>query len=151
MRGYLDAYRETWRKAGHEGNGDILLRIPVYIAPTEAEAIEEPRASTEHFLARQATISRAALGRAGGGPVDARRAEAERLESLTYDEVLESKVAYGTPEAVAERLGRLGEELGLRGIVAELNPGGLVPEERVQRSLRLLTHEVMPALNGASG
>ena len=34
----------------------------------------------------------------------------------------------------------------LDGIVAELNPGGLVPLERVKRSLEILAHEVMPVL-----
>jgi hypothetical protein len=37
------------------------------------------------------------------------------------------------------------ETLGLTGITAELNPGGLLPVEAVQRSLKLLTQEVMPA------
>ena len=39
----------------------------------------------------------------------------------------------------------LQEELGLDGIVAELNPGGLIPAELETRSLELLTHKVMPA------
>jgi hypothetical protein len=29
--------------------------------------------------------------------------------------------------------------------VAELNPGGLLPIEPMRRTLRILTHEVMPA------
>jgi alkanesulfonate monooxygenase SsuD/methylene tetrahydromethanopterin reductase-like flavin-dependent oxidoreductase (luciferase family) len=146
MRGHLAAYREAWRAAGHPGDGDVLLRIPVYVAPTMAEAIEEPRESTEHFLERQAVISRSSLGRAGGGPETLRLAEAERLESLTYEEVLATKVAFGTSAALVDRLGELREELGFRGVVAELNAGGLIPAEAVMRSLRLLTHEVMPAL-----
>ena len=36
-------------------------------------------------------------------------------------------------------------QLGLDGIIAELNPGGRIPLELETRSLRLLTHEVMPA------
>jgi hypothetical protein len=30
-------------------------------------------------------------------------------------------------------------------VVAELNAGGLIPLERAQRTLQILTHEVMPA------
>ena len=44
-----------------------------------------------------------------------------------------------------ERLAQFKETLGLTGFTAELNPGGLLPKEAVQRSLRLLTEEVMPA------
>jgi hypothetical protein len=47
---------------------------------------------------------------------------------------------------VVDRLTELREELGLDGIVAELNPGGRIPLELETRSLQLLTHEVMPAL-----
>jgi hypothetical protein len=39
----------------------------------------------------------------------------------------------------------LEEELGLDGIVAEMNAGGLIPAEQVQQSLKILSHDVMPA------
>jgi hypothetical protein len=67
------------------------------------------------------------------------------MARLSYEDILEKKVAFGTAAGVIERLGRLREELGLDGIVAELNPGGLIPPELEARSLRLLAHEVLPA------
>jgi hypothetical protein len=54
-------------------------------------------------------------------------------------------VAFGTPKGVIDRLTQLREDLGIDGIIAELNPGGRIPLELETRSLRLLTHEVMPA------
>lgn len=39
----------------------------------------------------------------------------------------------------------LREELGLDGILAELNCGGEVPRDQVLSALRLLCEEVMPA------
>jgi hypothetical protein len=33
----------------------------------------------------------------------------------------------------------------LDGIVAELNAGNLIPEEKITQSLKILTHKVMPA------
>ena len=44
-----------------------------------------------------------------------------------------------------DRFTQLKEQLGLDGLVAELNPGGLIPEERVLRSLRIVTEKVMPS------
>ena len=38
----LAAYRDAWRAAGHAGDPSVYLRIPVYVAPTEQGAIEEP-------------------------------------------------------------------------------------------------------------
>ncbi len=54
-------------------------------------------------------------------------------------------MAFGTAPALVDRLGQLREDLGLTGIVAELNPGGLLPVEPMRRTLRILTHEVIPA------
>jgi hypothetical protein len=48
---------------------------------------------------------------------------------------------------VADRLAELREQLGLSGILAELNCGGLVPHERVMRSLQLLCEKVQPRLH----
>jgi hypothetical protein len=47
---------------------------------------------------------------------------------------------------VIDRLNGLREELGLDGIVAELNPGGLIAPELETRSLELLARDVIPAL-----
>jgi hypothetical protein len=50
----------------------------------------------------------------------------------------------GTPARVIDRLEQLRGELGLNGILAELNPGSLIPHARVLEALRLLCQEVMP-------
>jgi alkanesulfonate monooxygenase SsuD/methylene tetrahydromethanopterin reductase-like flavin-dependent oxidoreductase (luciferase family) len=74
-----------------------------------------------------------------------RQQRIERLEKLTYEEILETKVIFGSPERVIDRLAQFKEMLGLTGFTAELNPGNLLPPEAVQRSLKLLTDKVMPA------
>jgi len=145
LRAHLALYRQAWREAGHAGNPSVYLRIPVYVSTTEQGAIDEPRESLTHFFGRQTELARAVVGRAGAGPADRRRALAERMAGLSYDDVLTKKVAFGTPAGVIDRLTELREDLGLDGIIAELNPGGRIPLELETRSLRLLTHEVMPA------
>jgi hypothetical protein len=55
-------------------------------------------------------------------------------------------VAFGTAARLIDRLTQLKEELSLSGFVVELNAGGLLPMERVLRSLHIFAHEVMPAL-----
>jgi alkanesulfonate monooxygenase SsuD/methylene tetrahydromethanopterin reductase-like flavin-dependent oxidoreductase (luciferase family) len=57
---------------------------------------------------------------------------------------LRDKMIVGTPDQVIEKLQRLRREIGLEGILAELNPGSLVPQALVMNALRLLCHEVMP-------
>ncbi|OLB94256.1 MAG: hypothetical protein AUH30_18085 [Candidatus Rokubacteria bacterium 13_1_40CM_68_15] len=146
LRSHLAAYRAAWREAGHSGDGDVCLRIPVYIGATEEEAVEEPRENTIYFFRRHAELTRAGLGRADTGPTDRRQARLAELTSLSYDDILETRVAFGTARSLTDRLARLRDELRLDGIVAELNPSGQFPLERMHRTLRLLTREVIPAL-----
>jgi alkanesulfonate monooxygenase SsuD/methylene tetrahydromethanopterin reductase-like flavin-dependent oxidoreductase (luciferase family) len=146
LRLHVGAYRAAWREAGHPGDGDVSLRIPIYAAPTEKEACEEPRENFTFFFQRHAELTRSGLGRSDTGPADRRRAKLEQLTSLTYDEILDSRVAVGTAVGLTERLAEISRDLGLSGIVAELNPGGLLPLERMERTLRIFTHEVIPAL-----
>jgi natural product biosynthesis luciferase-like monooxygenase protein len=146
LRRHLDAYRRAWREAGHPGDPDVYLRIPIYAAPTDQEALDEPRESITHYMQMQADVQRAGVGR--DAVADAHRhAQAERMRAMAYDEILQSRVAFGSPGRLIERLAELREALGLNCIVAELNPGALIPVEHVKRTLRILSHQVLPALN----
>ena len=83
---FVRGYHEGWTAAGHAGRGDIGLSIPVYVAPTERRAREEPEASTMHFFR---AISEA-LKKSDGASVqtdEARSARAGRLAELTYAEI----------------------------------------------------------------
>ena len=142
----LREYREEWKKAGHPGDGgDINVRFPMYIAPSDEEAIEEPQGSIEAFFERQRELLDYSLGRPGTQDSKVRQARYDRLANITYEDLLETRVVFGSPERVKDRLVQFQDMLGITGITAELNPGGFLPKEAVQRSLKLLTQEVMPA------
>ena len=66
------------------------------------------------------------------------------FRSIDYEEVLRERMIVGTPASVIDRLQEVREELGLDGILAELNPGSLIPHGQVMRALELLCKEVMP-------
>jgi hypothetical protein len=98
-----------------------------------------------YYFQRQADLTRVPLGRAGTGPVERRINQARTLSSLSYEEILETKVAFGSGPGLVDRFKRLREELSLNGIAAELNPGGRLPMAQEKRSLQILTQQVMPA------
>jgi alkanesulfonate monooxygenase SsuD/methylene tetrahydromethanopterin reductase-like flavin-dependent oxidoreductase (luciferase family) len=148
LRENLLAYRQAWREAGHPGNGDVCLRIPVYAAPTSKEALEEPRQNITYFFERHQELTISRLNRNDTGPLDRHEARLSKLKAMDYDEILEKRVAFGTAEMLRERLGMLASDLGLDGFIVELNPGGLLPMDRMLRTLRILTHEVLPKLKG---
>jgi alkanesulfonate monooxygenase SsuD/methylene tetrahydromethanopterin reductase-like flavin-dependent oxidoreductase (luciferase family) len=145
LAGCVKTYREAWREAGHPGDGDVCLRIPVYAAPTEKAAIDEPEDTIMYYFQRQADLTRVPLGRPGTGPVERRVNQARRLSSLSYPEILETKVAFGSGPGLVDRFKRLREELSLNGVAAELNPGGRLPMALEKRTLQILTQQVMPA------
>ena len=145
LTGCLREYRQAWHEAGHPGDGDACLRIPIYAAPTEGAAREEPRETITYYMERQANLTLQPLGRAGIGSVAVRKNQAGRLATLSYKEILSRKVAFGTGAGLIDRLRGLRDELGVTGIAAELNPGGLLPIAQEMRSLQILTQQVMPA------
>ena len=60
---------------------------------------------------------------------------------------LEDGVSRSAPGPEGRAAHRARDALGLDGFVAELNPGGALSTEQMHRTLRILTHQVMPALN----
>lgn len=146
LRMHLQTYRKVWRESGHPGEGNVYLRIPVYVGATEQTALRDPCESITYYFARQSNLAASdATRRQRRDDSDLQQDVATRLASLTYEEILETKVAFGSPEKLIERFQQLEEELGLDGVVAEMNAGGLLSGEQVKESLRLLTHEIMPA------
>jgi alkanesulfonate monooxygenase SsuD/methylene tetrahydromethanopterin reductase-like flavin-dependent oxidoreductase (luciferase family) len=142
----LKDYHRAWQQSGHPGeSGDISVRLPMYVAPSDSEAVEEPKESIEAYFMRMRRIFEEGWGRSGTEYWEKRQQRIEHLEKLTYEEILDTKVIFGSPARVIDRLTQYKEMLGLTGFTAELNPGGLLPPEAVHRSLKLLTEEVMPA------
>jgi len=135
----LKAYRDAYKAAGHPGHGDVHLRLTLHVAETDALAREQAEPSI--MLGYKKLITQLE-----GSPNKRRRAELEDVRNLTYADVLRDKVVVGSPQHVADRLRQLQEELGIDGILAELNFGGTVPSEWMMQSLRLLCEETRARL-----
>ena len=142
----LSAYRAARKEAGHPGDGNVYVRMPVYVAATAAQAISEPQESTMRSFRRLAENMAQSVGALGTTAAEERAERAERLSKVTYDEILHDRVAYGTPDMVADKLRQLRDELGLSGVIAEPNVGGRVPLDQVLTSIRLYAREVAPRL-----
>jgi alkanesulfonate monooxygenase SsuD/methylene tetrahydromethanopterin reductase-like flavin-dependent oxidoreductase (luciferase family) len=143
----LQIYRDAWKAAGHAGKGEVYLRAPVYVGDTVEQALSDPEESLMQFYRYLGARLEESANRAGIFDTARRIEGAQRLQTMTYDEARSGRAILGTPEMVADRLAELREQLGLSGILAELNCGGLVPHERVMRSLQLLCEKVQPRLH----
>ena len=138
----LSMYREAWQAEGHPGNGDVFLRIPVYVAETAELATSEPEASTMNSTHRLAD----ALATESGSSTTDFKELAQRLYNTSYQELLGDRLVYGTPEVVAGRLKQIAEDLVLSGVLIEPNMGGNIPVDRMFNSIRLFAREVAPLL-----
>jgi alkanesulfonate monooxygenase SsuD/methylene tetrahydromethanopterin reductase-like flavin-dependent oxidoreductase (luciferase family) len=143
----IRTYREAWKAAGHPGEGKVYLRVPVYVGATPETARSEPEASIMYFYRFLGERLEDSATQAGVRAIEDRAARGRRLQEITYDEALRDKIIVGTPEQVTDRLMGLKEELGLDGILAELNCGTRIPNDRIMNSLQLLCEEVKPAFH----
>jgi hypothetical protein len=85
-------------------------------------------------------------GARGAGPTERLQARVNRLATLSYELILELRVAFGTAAGLIDRLTGLQEELSLNGIVAELD-ARRAPSGRAGEAEPLDPHQqVMPAL-----
>ena len=140
-------YREAWKAAGHSGNGAVYLRAPVYVGDTLEQALNDPQETLMNFYRYLGARLEESANRPGIFDTERRIEGAQRLQSLTWEEVQRGRAIVGTPEMVADNLASLRDQLGLAGILAELNTGGLIPHERVMRSMQLLCEKVQPRLH----
>ena len=143
----VESYHEAWRAAGHPGQGQVFVSAPTYIAETEDRARSEPKESIMHFYHEQANLLEGAARLVDPETAARRRRRVDQLRGLRYEDGLHNHALVGTPAQVAERLERLQQEIGLSGILAELNCGGLIPHRQVLTALQLLCTKVKPCFS----
>ncbi|MGH7932908.1 MAG: LLM class flavin-dependent oxidoreductase, partial [Candidatus Binataceae bacterium] len=141
---YLPIYREARKAAGHPDNGpeDVTILTPLHVGENEAEIRRDMEPSLNHFLQAATTIRNSPEWREKFGAADRKRTE-ERSR-MTYERACEVMAIYETPAACVERLGRLREEFNTGRVICWFNTGGLVPHDRVMRSMELFAARVMP-------
>jgi alkanesulfonate monooxygenase SsuD/methylene tetrahydromethanopterin reductase-like flavin-dependent oxidoreductase (luciferase family) len=142
----IKAYREAYRAAGHPGEGEVYLRVPIYVGTSEAAARADPEQSIMQFYRALAVQVQDSATRPGARASERRAERGQALGAVTYEEALREKVIVGTPDSVTARLQELIRTIGLNGVLAELNCGGLLPDDKVMRSLQLMCEEVAPRL-----
>jgi alkanesulfonate monooxygenase SsuD/methylene tetrahydromethanopterin reductase-like flavin-dependent oxidoreductase (luciferase family) len=133
----IKAYRQAYEAAGHQGRGEVYLRLSMHLGDNDKQAIEEGEPS---IMAGYRSLTT----RLEGSPNRRRRAELEEIRTISYEDVLRDKVVVGGPEQVTDKLKWLQQELGIDGILAELNFGSAIPSAMMMRSLQLLCEKVMP-------
>jgi alkanesulfonate monooxygenase SsuD/methylene tetrahydromethanopterin reductase-like flavin-dependent oxidoreductase (luciferase family) len=142
----IQTYHDAWEEAGHPARGQVFVSAPTYIAETEERARAEPKESIMHFYHEQANLLEGAARLVDPDTSARRMRRVVQLRSMRYEDGLRNHALVGTPKAIAERLKTLRREIGLTGILAELNCGGLIPHQQVLTAMQLLCEDVKPRL-----
>ncbi len=98
-----------------------------------------------HFYHEQANLLEGAARLVDPETAARRMRRVDQLRNLRYEDGLQHHALVGTPKSIAERLSALRPEIGLSGLLAELNCGGLIPHENVLAAIQLLCKEVKPS------
>ena len=96
------------------------------------------------YFERQARMI-AAAGAQGASAEEMRARTAKALASLSYDDIRRSRAAIGSPGMLVDQLTEWQKVLDIDGVVMELNAGNMLTEEQINKSVRLIAEDVMPA------
>jgi alkanesulfonate monooxygenase SsuD/methylene tetrahydromethanopterin reductase-like flavin-dependent oxidoreductase (luciferase family) len=140
----VESYRNAWRQAGHPGQGQVFLRAPGFVAATGAAAKERYEASLLHYFHAQGRLLADSARRLKLDPANPRWATSEGLMSMTFDQAIEGSIMVGSPEEVARKIEAVHDDMGIDGVLLELNCGGKVAHGHEMEALRLLCQEVQP-------
>ena len=120
-----DLFKESYIRAGHKEDPDIIVALHVYLHPNEEEAVKLSRPCFERIVEYLKKYRRP-----GAKVPDFDNVKNERL------------VVFSSPER-AEEIFREYEKIGVTHIICMVNFGG-VPMPEVRRTLELMSKEVMP-------
>ena len=144
-----DIYTTALSEAGHsEAAIQAALRSwgvsrHIYVAPTDAQALRETQAAELWY--QQALARFLVPEHIEAAPPTLQpqfRALADRLATITWEQLIEETVLFGSPERIVDRVREM-QEAGVGELLCWMNFGGL-PQDRVERSMRLFAEKVMP-------
>jgi alkanesulfonate monooxygenase SsuD/methylene tetrahydromethanopterin reductase-like flavin-dependent oxidoreductase (luciferase family) len=124
----IDLFTESYFRAGHKENPDIIVALHVYLQRSEEDAVKSARP----YYARVAEYLK--TSRRPGAMVP------------DFDNIKREKLAlFTTPENAVAILKEY-EKIGVTHVITMVNFGG-VPMDDVRRTLELMSKEVFPKFN----
>jgi alkanesulfonate monooxygenase SsuD/methylene tetrahydromethanopterin reductase-like flavin-dependent oxidoreductase (luciferase family) len=145
LKELLPAYRNAWRKAGHPGDGEVMIAFHMFCHEDSREAREIPRAQFEDYFA--ALFESAGEWTKGITSKDYKGYDVSisRMKNFTLETQIEAGGAWvGTPDEIKAIIRRAEATFGkFEHASLQINFGTLDFAE-AQKSMRLFARAVMP-------
>jgi alkanesulfonate monooxygenase SsuD/methylene tetrahydromethanopterin reductase-like flavin-dependent oxidoreductase (luciferase family) len=145
MKELIDLYRSAWRKAGHKGNGRVMLAFHMFCADTWEAAETAAREPLNRYL--HSLVSTASAWTEGISSKDYPGYD-KIIESLRR-ESFETQVAkgaawVGSPEQIIDTIARYNEQIGgFESASLQVN-FNTIDQATAERSMRIFAERVMP-------
>jgi alkanesulfonate monooxygenase SsuD/methylene tetrahydromethanopterin reductase-like flavin-dependent oxidoreductase (luciferase family) len=141
-------YRQSWKEAGHAGNGRVMLAFNIFCAPSREEALAKSKEDHEHYLT---AIADGAAGW-GKGVTSKDYPNYEKmyaaLSSENYDSTVAKRTAWiGTPDDIIESAEIYNRECGGFDIASFQVNFGNMTLETAKASMQLFAKECLPHLS----
>lgn len=146
LKDLIPIYRNAWRKAGHPGDGEVMIAFHMFCHEDKKLAREIPRPQFEDYFkalfesAGEWTQGTASKDYKGYGD------SIGRMKNFTLENQIEARGALvGTPDEIKDIIRNLEDKVGkFESASLQINFGTL-PLAEAQKSMRLFAREVMPA------
>jgi alkanesulfonate monooxygenase SsuD/methylene tetrahydromethanopterin reductase-like flavin-dependent oxidoreductase (luciferase family) len=146
LKDLLPIYRNAWRKAGHPGDGEVMIAFHMFCHEDARKAREIPRPQFEDYFI--ALFESAGEWTKGTASKDYKGYDESisRMKTFTLENQIEARGALvGTPDEIKAIVRNFEEKVGkFEQASLQINFGTLDVAE-AQRSMRLFAKEVMPA------
>ncbi len=145
MKGLLGAYRTAWSRAGHPGQGTVMLAFHMFCHESQAEAERIAREPLNRYL--RSLVASASGWRTGASSADYPGYDKviEALSRENFDTQVEKCAAWvGTPERILETIHRYHEQVGGFDIASvQVNFNDIAVAD-AETSMRLFGEKVLP-------
>ena len=146
LRELVPVYRRARAEARHGASGgdDLTLLMPLYVGEDRRSVEREVAPSVKQFAETAAAVFQGLVARAPAAERPRLQAIVEQLCGMTYQTVNAVTGIFDTPSACVDRLRQIREEFNPGRVICWFNFGGVIPHDRVMRSMELFSERVLP-------
>mgnify|MGYP003679575543 CR=1 FL=1 len=149
MKELLGIYRESWKAAGHPGNGKVMLAFHMFCHPDADEAREICKPRLEAYL--KSLVDAASDWTSGASSADYPGYDKiiEGISKETFESQVEKGAAWiGTPDQIRQQIADYQEVSGGFEVASLQVNFNTISYDQALTSMRLFSKEVMPDFVG---
>jgi alkanesulfonate monooxygenase SsuD/methylene tetrahydromethanopterin reductase-like flavin-dependent oxidoreductase (luciferase family) len=137
-------YRDAWRKAGHPGQGEVMLAFHMYCEPDGASAYRTAKPEIDHYFVSQVDAAKDWIEGAASAAYPGYDKMFARIKELNTDTQIESGSAWvGSPTEVRRAMLAAYDNFGVFEHASLQINFGMLPLNKAMASLRLFASDVM--------